>query len=175
MKSGIKAGRTATALIGLAALGATAAGLFALTGGRRADAQAGAPSLPTEGSTATAARRARGERVLNGLTGGKGLPPHFLRLRQDHPELADLTLQHALGDVWGREVLPPKTRQIAALAGFAAQGAMPEFKAHAQYALNLGVTPEEMMEVVYLTTVTSGYPRALAAAAALKELFRGYL
>ena len=48
---------------------------------------------------------------------------------------------------------------------------MPQFKAHAQYALNLGVTPQELMEVVYITTVTSGSPRALAAAATLKELF----
>ena len=48
---------------------------------------------------------------------------------------------------------------------------MPQFKAHAQYALNLGVTPEELMKVVYITTVTSGSPRALAAAATLKELF----
>ena len=68
-------------------------------------------------------------------------------------------------------MLDDKTRQLISLAGFAAQGTMPQFKVHAQYALNYGVTPEELMEIVYLTTVTSGFPRALIAAGMLKELF----
>jgi 4-carboxymuconolactone decarboxylase len=105
------------------------------------------------------------------LTGGNGLPPHFEQLRKDFPELADLTLKYSLGDIWGREVLDNKTRQLVSLAGFAAQGTMPQFKVHAQYALNYGVTPQELMEVIYITTVTSGYPRALIAAGTLKELF----
>ena len=128
----------------------------------RAQAPADAPAQ---------ARRERGERVLKQLTRSDRLPPHFLQLREEFPELADLTLTYALGDIWGREVLDPKTRQLVSLAGFAAQGTLPQFKVHAQYALNLGVTPQELMEVVYITTVTSGSPRALAAAATLKELF----
>lgn len=116
-------------------------------------------------------REEKGERVLNSLTGGKGLPPHFEQLRKDFPELADLTLKYSLGDIWSREVLDNKTRQLVSLAGFAAQGTMPQFKVHAQYALNYGVTPQELMEVIYITTVTSGYPRALIAAGTLKELF----
>ena len=89
-------------------------------------------------------RRQRGEAVLHSLTGGKGLPPHFQQLQQDFPELADLALTNALGEIWGREVLNPKTRQLVSLAGFAAQGTIPQFKIHAQYALNYGVTPEEL-------------------------------
>ncbi|MBD0307738.1 MAG: carboxymuconolactone decarboxylase family protein, partial [Microcoleus sp. T1-bin1] len=76
------------------------------------------------------------------------------------------------GDIWAREVLDNKTRQLISLAGFAAQGTMSQFKVHAQYALNYGATPEELMEVIYITTVTSGYPRALIAAGTLKELFQ---
>lgn len=117
-------------------------------------------------------RQKRGEEVFNSLTDGKGLPPTFQQLQKDFPELADLTLKYALGDIWGREVLNPKTRQLVALAGFAAQGTMPQFKLHAQYALNYGVTPEELMEVVYIITATSGFPRAMIAAGTLKELFQ---
>ena len=123
-------------------------------------------------SSKTLTRQERGEQVFNSLTGSEGLPPHFQQLQKDFPELADLTLKYALGDIWGREVLDNKTRQLVSLAAFAAQGTMPQFKVHAQYALNYGVTPEELMEVVYLTTVTSGFPRALIAAGTLKELFQ---
>lgn len=117
-------------------------------------------------------RQERGEKVMNSFSGGKGLPPHFEHLQNDFPELADMTLKYAVGDIWGREVLNNKTRQLISLAGFAAQGTMPQFKVHAQYALNYGATPEELMEVIYITTVTSGYPRALIAAGTLKELFQ---
>ena len=117
-------------------------------------------------------RQERGKKVLNSLTGTPDLPPHFEQLQKDFPELADMTLEYALGDVWSREVLNNKTRQLVSLAGFAAQGTMPQFKVHAQYALNYGVTPEELMEVIYITTVTSGYPGALIAASTLKELFQ---
>ena len=117
-------------------------------------------------------RQERGEKVLNSLSGGKGLPPHFVQLQKDFPELADMTLTYSLGDIWTREVLDNKTRQLISLAGFAAEGTMPQFKVHAQYALNYGATPEELMEVIYITTVTSGFPRALIAAGSLKELFQ---
>ena len=120
----------------------------------------------------TMTRQERGEKVLNSLSGGKGLPPHFVQLQKDFPELADMTLKYSLGDIWAREVLDNKTSQLISLAGFAAQGTMPQFKVHAQYALNYGTTPEELMEVIYITTVTSGFPRALIAAGTLKELFQ---
>lgn len=44
-------------------------------------------------------------------------------------------------------------------------------KIHAGYALNLGVTRDELKEIIYLTTVHAGFPRALNAATALKEVF----
>lgn len=43
-------------------------------------------------------------------------------------------------------------------------------KVHAGYALRLGVTREELKEVVYLTTVTAGFPSAIDAAQALREV-----
>lgn len=131
----------------------------------------GQETVPLSSKTMT--RQERGEKVMNSFTDGKGLPPHFAQLQKDFPELADMTLKYAVGDIWGREVLDNKTRQLVSLAGFAAEGTMPQFKLHAQYALqNYGATPEELMEVIYITTVTSGYPRALIAAGTLKELFQ---
>ena len=44
-------------------------------------------------------------------------------------------------------------------------------KTHAGYALNIGVGEDELKEVIYLTTVHAGFPRAIAASQALSELF----
>ena len=116
-------------------------------------------------------RLARGEAVMRTLNAGQAQPT-LEALRRDFPFLADAITGYALGDVWGRPVLDHRTPQIAAVAAFAALGHRPFMKVHAGYALNLGVTPEELKEVVYLTTVHAGFPRAIEAAQTLSELFR---
>jgi 4-carboxymuconolactone decarboxylase len=114
-------------------------------------------------------RQERGLQVLNHLSGGAGQPV-LDALRQDYPFLADGITDYALGDVWGRTGLDDRTRQLAAIAAFAAQGNLPQLKVHAGYALRLGVTRDELKEVIYLTTVTAGFPRAIDAAQALREV-----
>lgn len=44
-------------------------------------------------------------------------------------------------------------------------------KVHAGYALNIGVTEEELKEVIYMITMPAGISRAIAASQALSELF----
>lgn len=92
-------------------------------------------------------RRKRGNEVINKLSGGAGQPV-LNALRQDFPFLAD-----------------------AIVAAFAAQGNLLQLKIHAGYALRLGATQDELKEIVYLTTVTAGFPRSIDAAQALREVF----
>jgi len=114
-------------------------------------------------------RHERGMDVMNHLSGGAGQPV-LNALREDYPFLAEGVTTYALGDVWGRTGLDDRTRQLAAVAAFAAQGNLAYMKIHAGYALRLGVTRDELKEVVYLTTVTAGFPRAIDAAQALREV-----
>ncbi len=118
----------------------------------------------TEGS-----RRSKGEAVIAELSGGAGQPV-LQALHKDFPFLASATTDYALGDVWGRSELDTRTRQLATVAVFAAQGNLPQMKIHAGYALRAGVLPAELKEMIYLTTVTAGFPRALDAAQALREV-----
>lgn len=127
----------------------------------------------TSASTASALeshRFDRGMQVLRDLNNGQQQPV-FEAMRREFPFLADSTASYALGDVWGRQVLDPKTRQLAAMAAFAALGLRGFFKTHAGYALNMGVPPEELKEIVYLITVPAGFPRAIEASQTLQELF----
>jgi 4-carboxymuconolactone decarboxylase len=132
-------------------------------------------TLALGGSTfarsSTPDRIERGKAVVRSLNAGQDQPT-LEALRQEFPFLADATTGYALGDVWGRTQLDHRTRQIATVAAFAALGLRPYMKVHAGYALNLGVTEEELKEVVYLTTVHAGFPRALDAAQTLAELFK---
>jgi len=115
-------------------------------------------------------RHRRGDAVVRELN--NGVPqPVLERMRQEFPFLADATRGYALGEVWSRPGLDSRTRQLAAVAVFAALGETAYMKIHAGYALNLGVSEDELKEIVYLTTVTAGFPRAIAASLALSELF----
>ena len=115
-------------------------------------------------------RRKRGEAVIRSLN--KGEPqPALERMRQEFPFLAEATEAYALGDVWSRTGLDNRTRQLAAVAAFAATGQTAFMKVHAGYALNIGVPEEELKEIVYLITVPAGISRAIAASQALSEVF----
>lgn len=115
-------------------------------------------------------RRKRGEAVIRSLN--KGEPQQALeRMRQEFPFLAEATEAYALGDVWSRTGLDSRTRQLAAVAAFAATGQAAFMKIHAGYALNIGVSEGELKEIVYLITVPAGISRAIAASQALSELF----
>lgn len=123
--------------------------------------------MTSESSPSRAERGANVVRKLNGEQPQQALE----NMRETFPFLAEATESYALGDVWSRTVLDDRTRQIATVAAFAAIGATDFMKIHAGYALNVGVTEDELKEVVYLTTVHAGFPRAIAASAALTEVF----
>lgn len=115
-------------------------------------------------------RRQRGEAVMDSLNLGAPQPA-LEALRRDFPFLANAITDYALGEVWARPSLDYRTRQLATVAAFAALGNRAQMKIHAAYALNHGVSREELKEVVYLTTVHAGFPRAIDAAMTLAELF----
>jgi 4-carboxymuconolactone decarboxylase len=117
-----------------------------------------------------AARRARGAQVIRDLNEGR-CQPALEALRSDFPFLAEAIECYALGDVWSRSGLDARSRQIAAVSAFAALGDLAFMKIHAGYALNVGVTEAELKEVVNLTTVHAGFPRAIEAAVVLSNLF----
>lgn len=115
-------------------------------------------------------RQSRGIEVITTLSNGAGQPV-LDALRRDVPALGDAVLKYALGDVFGSEALDIRTRQLAVVAAFAAQGNLPYLKVHAGYALNNGVKPQELLDIALVTTVTAGFPRAIDAAQALREVF----
>lgn len=114
-------------------------------------------------------RQKRGAAVINELNRGQSQPA-LERMRREFPFLAEATEAYALGDVWSRPGLDNRTRQLAAVAAFAATGQLPFMKVHAGYALNIGVSEEELKEIVYMITVPAGISRAIAASQVLAEL-----
>jgi 4-carboxymuconolactone decarboxylase len=121
-------------------------------------------------ATTTDQRVQKGAEVVRQLNNGRNQPT-LEAMRPEFPFLAEATEAYALGDVWGRTGLDHRTRQLAAVAAMAALGETALVRVHAGYALNVGVTEDELKEVIYLVTVAAGFPRAIAASQALSQLF----
>ncbi|MCK9918750.1 carboxymuconolactone decarboxylase family protein [Microbacteriaceae bacterium K1510] len=115
-------------------------------------------------------RRARGDAVIKSLNQNQPQPA-LEGMRREFPFLAEATEAYALGDVWSRPGLDNRTRQLAAVAAFAATGQTAFMKVHAGYALNIGVSEDELKEIIYMVTVPAGFSRAIAASQVLAELF----
>ena len=120
-------------------------------------------------SEARSERFHHGLRVYTEMTAnvyGGGLNPALADLEHDFPFLVDAAMSFAIGEVWDRPQLAAKSRELAMIAALAALGSdgYPQLRLHVQYALNFGATPAELREIVYLTLVTAGVPKALNVA-----------
>ena len=103
--------------------------------------------------------------VYDAMTASKfhnRLNPALADLEQDFPFLVDAAMSFAIGDVWGRSEIDDKARELAMVAALGALGAggYVHVRQHASYALTFGATADELRELVYLTTVSAGFPRA---------------
>ncbi|MGY8812000.1 MAG: carboxymuconolactone decarboxylase family protein [Pseudomonadales bacterium] len=94
------------------------------------------------------------------------------------PDLAKYTIEFPFGDIYSREGLDIKSREIATVAALTAMGhCAPQLKVHVQAALNVGCTPEEVKETVLQMAVYAGFPAALNGMFIVKEVLveRGLL
>jgi 4-carboxymuconolactone decarboxylase len=79
----------------------------------------------------------------------------------------------AWGDVWQRPGLDLKTRSLITVAMLTAMGKQHELKGHVRGALNNGVTPAELQEVLLQAAVYCGVPTAVEAFRTAAEVVDG--
>jgi 4-carboxymuconolactone decarboxylase len=118
------------------------------------------------------------DRYERGLKALRGLDAEASRkvldsLKDIAPEMGRFIIEFAYGDVYSRPALDPKSRQIATIAALTALGnAKPQLEFHIGASLNVGVTPEEVIEIMYIAAVFSGFPSAINGINTAREAFR---
>jgi 4-carboxymuconolactone decarboxylase len=102
---------------------------------------------------------------------GDGAEKSLERLKTLNPDLEKYVMEFAFNDIYGRPALDVKSREIATIAALTALGhASQQLKVHIQSALNVGVTVEEIIEIILQMAVYAGFPAAINAMQALKEV-----
>ena len=114
---------------------------------------------------------ARGIEVTKKLwgdrVGGQELPAQKLA-----PEFFMLVAQFCFGMFWSRPNLALRDRSLCTVAQLAALGRSEELKAHLAGALNLGITREELIEVLMQTACYAGVPAAVNALNAAADVLQ---
>jgi 4-carboxymuconolactone decarboxylase len=75
-------------------------------------------------------------------------------------EFQDLITRYAWGEIWSRPGLSRQMRSMLTLAMMVALNREEEFRMHVKAALNNGVTPEQIREVLLQTAIYCGVPAA---------------
>jgi 4-carboxymuconolactone decarboxylase len=88
------------------------------------------------------------------------------------PDFARWIVESAYCDVLGRAELPLRDREIATLAALTTLGNAPgQLRAHIEGALNVGLTKDEIVEVLMQMAVYAGVPAAINAMQIAGEVF----
>lgn len=106
---------------------------------------------------------------------GKGGDAVVESLQDIAPDFAQYLIEFPFGDIYSRPGLDLRSREIATVAALTALGnAAPQLKVHIGAALLVGLTQDEIVEVIMQMAVYAGFPAALNGLFAAKEVFASY-
>src|SRR5262245_39843559 len=86
------------------------------------------------------------------------------------PKLIDLTEKVLFGDVWERPGLSKRDRSLITCAALVALNRTEQLKGHLERALNNGVTPDEIGELITHLAFYGGWPVAMSGALVAKDV-----
>lgn len=106
---------------------------------------------------------------------GKGGDVVVESLQDIAPDFAQYLIEFPFGDIYSRPGLDLRSREIATVAALTALGnAAPQLKVHIGAALHVGLTQDEIIEVIMQMAVYAGFPAALNGLFAAKEVFASH-
>ncbi|MDE5778667.1 MAG: carboxymuconolactone decarboxylase family protein [Lachnospiraceae bacterium] len=109
---------------------------------------------------------------------GKGGENVIKSLEDIAPDLGKFIVEFAFGDIYTREGLTTKEREMITLSSLlTAGGCEPQLEVHINGALNVGISPEKVIEIFLQCIPYTGFPKVLNAVFAVKKVFadRGLL
>src|SRR3954466_3557071 len=88
------------------------------------------------------------------------------------PEFAWVNVTFPFGELYARDVLDAKTRELCTVAALTVQGfALPQLKLHVEAALRCGASRDEIVEVITQMIAYGGFPAATNALMTAKAVF----
>lgn len=113
----------------------------------------------------------RGSKKINELTEGADQKT-IKGLGKIAPDLGNYVLEFIFGDLYSRPGLDLKTKQMLTITILATLGnAKPQLAYHINCGLNIGISREEIIDIMTHISGYAGFPAALNGVATAKEVF----
>ena len=93
------------------------------------------------------------------------------QMKEVSPDLWELIVSFGFGDLYDRNTLSLSQREIITLTTLITQGAFDQLKVHLQAALNVGLSKEEITEIIIHCAGYVGFPKAVQAMGIAGEIF----
>jgi len=103
---------------------------------------------------------------------GEGGERVIKSLQDIAPDLGKYVVEFAFGDIYCRPGLDLKQRQLVTIASLTTLGGCePQLNGHINAALNVGLSPEEVVEAIMHCSPFTGFPRVVYAINVAKKIF----
>ena len=103
---------------------------------------------------------------------GKGGENVIKSLEDIAPDLGKFIVEFAFGDIYTREGLTTEEREMITLSSLlTAGGCEPQLEVHINGALNVGISPEKVIETFLQCIPYTGFPKVLNAVFAAQKVF----
>jgi 4-carboxymuconolactone decarboxylase len=112
----------------------------------------------------------RGMRTRREVLGDEHVDDANARKTAFTADFQDLITRYAWGEIWSREGLDRRTRSCITLTALVALGREEELAMHVRAALRIGLTPDEIKEVLLMSAVYCGVPAANGAFAVAQRV-----
>ena len=115
-------------------------------------------------------RYEKGKTVLEDIQ-KRSVEEIFKELEDVAPDLSRFVIEFPYSEIYIREEVDLKTRELCTVAALTVIGTIPQLKDHINAALNVGNTPTEIIEIIMQMSAYAGFPKAINGAVAAKEVF----
>lgn len=105
----------------------------------------------------------KGMEVLKNMASEEMLNTTIKQMEKFSPAMAKLVVEFAYGSLYTRQGLDEKQRSLLTIAALVASGSAAQLDFHIKGALNVGLTPNEIVEAVMHCVSYVGFPKTLDA------------
>lgn len=113
----------------------------------------------------------KGIDVLKKLTDEHGISM-IQSYKEISPEFTEMMISFGFGTVYTTGSLELKQRTMLTMASLVSQGAFEQLPFHIRAAINLGISPQEIVEVILHCAAYAGFPKAASGMRIARDLFQ---
>lgn len=99
---------------------------------------------------------------------------YMQHIKEISPDFWDMIVSFGFGDLYGRTTLTLHQREYITLTALITQGAFDQLRVHIIASLKIGMTQQEIIEIIIQCVGYVGFPKAVHAMGIAGEIFKSH-